>query len=73
MKKVYCVLEGGDFPEGAPYGIFETIEEAINFIRTSVEQSFPDGWKGSTCIYRYSLGGNGYEAILNYLGEEIKK
>ena len=73
MKKVYCVMEGGDFPEGAPYGIFETSEEAVNFISTNVEQSFPEGWKGSTCIYCYTLGRHGYEEILNYLGEEIKK
>ena len=72
MKKVYCVMDGSDFPEGAPYGIFETIEEAVNFINKTIEASFSDGQIGSTCIYQYSLGGNKYEAVLNYLGEEIK-
>jgi hypothetical protein len=71
-KKVYCVLEGGDFPEGAPYGIFETVEEAVNFIREDVEAGFPGGWVGSTYIYCYSLGEKGYKAILNHLGKEIK-
>lgn len=72
MKQVYCVMEGGDFPEGAPYGIFESVEEAVNFINKVVEASFSDGWIGSTVIYEYSLGGNGYKAVLNYLGEKIK-
>lgn len=72
MKKVYCVMEGPDFPEGAPNGIFESLDEAINFINNVVEIDFPSGWKGSTCIYRYTLGENGYEVIFNNLGDVIQ-
>ena len=71
-QKVYCVMEGQDYPEGSPYGIFATIEEAKNFIDKNVESPLHLKWREETCIYRYTLGGDGYEAILNYLGEEIK-
>jgi hypothetical protein len=71
-QQVYCVMEGGDYPEGAPYGIFATIEEAKNFIEKNVEAPLPVGWRKDSCIYRYTLGGDGYEVVLNYLGEEIK-
>ena len=67
-QKVYCVMEGGNYPEGAPYAIFATIDEAKNYIeKNNLENRYE-----STCIYVYSLGGDGHEVVLNYLGEEIK-
>ena len=72
MKKVYCVMEGPDFPEGAPYAIFENFDEAVNFINKTLEANFPDQWKGSACIYRYSLGEKGHEVIFNNLGDVIQ-
>ena len=71
-QKVYCVIEGEPYPEGSPYGIFETIEEARNFIDKIVESPLHLKWREIIYIYRYTLGGDGYEAVLNYLGEEIK-
>jgi hypothetical protein len=71
-QKVYCVVEGEPYPEGLPYGIFATIEEAKSFIDKNVESPLHLKWREKTYIYRYTLGGDGYEAILNYLGEEIK-
>ena len=65
-------MEGPDFPEHAPDGIFESLDEAVNFINKIVEIDFPNGWKGSTYIYRYTLGEKGYEVIFNNLGEAIK-
>ena len=71
-QKVYCVIEGEPYPEGSPYGIFATIEEARSFIDKNVESPLHLKWREVMYIYRYTLGGDGYEAILNYLGEEIK-
>ena len=71
-QKVYCVIEGEPYPEGSPYGIFATIEEARSFIDKNVESPLHLKWREVMYIYRYTLGGDGYEAVLNYLGEEIK-
>ena len=71
-QKVYCVMEGEGYPEGAPYGIFATIEEARSFIDKNVESPLHLKWREITYIYRYTLGGDGYEAVLNYLGEEMR-
>ena len=71
-QKVYCVMEGQDYPEGVPYGIFATIEEAKSFIDKNVESPLHLKWREVMYIYRYTLGGDGYEAVLNYLGEEIR-
>ena len=69
---VYCVLEGSDFPEGAPLGIFADIKEAVKFINEVVESNYPSGWKGSTYIYWYYLGIEGLKGIFNHKGEQIK-
>ena len=71
-QKVYCVIEGEPYPEGSPYGIFATIEEARSFIDKNVESPLHLKWREVMYIYRYTLGGDGYEAVLNYLGEEMK-
>ena len=63
-QSIYCVLEGETYPEGAPDAIFETLEEAKNYIQTRTDT--PE----SKRIFQYTIGRDGYEAVFNYLGEK---
>lgn len=63
---IYCVLDGPQYPEGAPDAMFVSLEEAKEYIKR--ETYIPE----NHCIYKYPLGGGGYEEVLNYIGEAVK-
>lgn len=50
---VYCVLDGPQYPEGAPDAMFVSLEEAKEYIKR--ETYIPE----NHCIYKYPLGGGG--------------
>jgi len=64
MNKVYCVMEGETYPEGCPYGIFDTIEKAKEFIQSLHRPQ-------DNLIFEFIVNGDGvgYDACFNYLGE----
>ena len=63
--KVYCVIDGESYTEGAPDGIFESLEDAKNYILIKVDN--PETKR----IYEYTLNRDGYESVFNNLGEKI--
>lgn len=61
----YCVMEGKDYPEGSPMGIFSTLEQAKNYLNAKKDGT-------DYCIYIYFLDKEGYESVLNHLGDKLK-
>jgi len=65
--KIYCVMEGREYPEGAPIGIFNSLVEARVHIEIKEENS------KDYCIYEYETNRHGYLRALNYLGEPLNE
>ena len=63
--KVYCVMEGEAYPEGSPDGVFETLEDAKNYVLYKVDR--PE----DKSIYEYTLNRDGYEKVFDCLGRKI--
>jgi hypothetical protein len=68
MSNVFIVMDG-EFPEGLPWSVCESVEQAIKFIKEDTKDPYWMGGK-DLCIYEYKVGSK--EPICTYNYEGIK-
>jgi len=70
MKNVFIVVDG-DYPEGLPWSVCESVEQAVEFIKEDTKDPYWMG--GKYCfIHEYKIGSREPICTYNNNGEKLK-